>query len=98
MTWLQLVHDVVIAIMIIVGAMIFMTLVVRAVGEEQRRNSDHAIKLIDKSMDKIVETTVKAYKQISQLEKEEMGRSREIQNLDTQEQEKLRKEISELWK
>ena len=94
MTWLQIVHDIVMAVMIIMGALVFMTLVVRAIGEERRKTDEHTIALIDKSMDKIADAMVRAYKKFSQLEKDEMD---EIDKK-IEEQDRILKEMDDLWK
>lgn len=88
MTWLQLVHDIVMVGLIAVGLMVFATLIVRAIGEEQRRNSEHAMKILDKAMDKLTGTIVKTFKEVMQLEKDEQQKR----------QKDLQDEIDELWK
>ena len=56
MTWLELVNNLgvalIISIMVIAGALV----IIRAIGEEQRKNAVMSVKLIDKMFDKLGDT------------------------------------------
>lgn len=84
MDWLTLVHDILMVVLISMGLMAFSTLIVRAIGEEQRRNADHTVKILDKMIDKIVG----GIKDVAKAGQEEVEKK----------QEKFQKEIDDLWK
>ena len=90
---MQILYGVIMALVIGFVACVFMWTVIGKIGEEQRRNSDYALKQIDSIFRKLPGLCMDTFKEVKKLEEEQ---NKEEAKKYEKKQEQLRKEFEGL--